>query len=71
MKTEALMAKAPQAVAPAKSPAVNRRLVAELKKYLADIPVEVIGHIESPAYCCGNGTVALVKIDKGDPAPRK
>lgn len=56
---------------PKKSPAVNRKLIAELKKYLADTPAEVVGHIEAPAYCCGNGTVALVKIDKGDPGPRK
>jgi hypothetical protein len=53
-----------------KSPSVNRRLVKELEKYLANTPAEVVGHIEAPAYCCGNGTVALVKIDKGDPAPK-
>jgi hypothetical protein len=64
------MAKTPTAAAPKKSPAVNRRLVAELQKYLADAPAEVLGHIEAPAFCCGNGTVALVKIDKGDPEPR-
>jgi hypothetical protein len=29
--------------------------------------VEVLGHLAVPAYCCGNGTVALVKIDKGRP----
>lgn len=65
------MAKSAATEAPKKSPAVNRRLIADLKKYLADAPAEVLGHIEAPAYCCGNGTVALVKIDKGDPAPRK
>lgn len=65
------MAKTPTAATPKKSPAVSRRLIAELQKYLADVPAEVIGHIEAPSYCCGNGTVALVKIDKGDPEPRE
>lgn len=64
------MAKTSASEPPKKSAAVNRRLVNELKKYLADTPAEVVGHIEAPAYCCGNGTVALVKIDKGDPAPK-
>jgi hypothetical protein len=50
-----------------KSPAVDRRLVKELASYLADTPTEVLGHLAVPAYCCGNGTVALVKIDKGRP----
>lgn len=64
------MAKAPTSAPPKKTAAVNRRLVNELKKYLADTPTEVVGHIEATAYCCGNGTVALVKIDKGDPTSK-
>jgi hypothetical protein len=65
------MPKSSQAEAVKKAPSVNLRLVKELQKYLANTPTEVLGHIEAPAYCCGNGTVALVKIDRGDPAPRK
>lgn len=54
-----------------KSPRVNRKLVTEMKKLLKPLPIEVIGHIESEAYCCRNGTVALVKIDQSKvlPAP--
>jgi hypothetical protein len=47
----------------------KKALVAELKKMVKDLPIEVLGHIEAPALCCGNGTVAVVKVDKGDPAP--
>jgi hypothetical protein len=35
----------------------------ENKKLVKDIPVEVLGHIEAHALCCGDGTVALVKIE--------
>jgi hypothetical protein len=44
---------------------VNERLLKHLKGLLADIPVEVVGHIESTFACCNDGTVALVKIDEG------
>ncbi|MCM3900564.1 MAG: hypothetical protein ND866_02550 [Pyrinomonadaceae bacterium] len=51
-----------------KTPAVDRRLVKELQTLLKENKgVEVLGHLAVPAYCCGNGTVALVKIDKGRP----
>ena len=49
---------------------VNQRLVRRIQGMLKDVPVEVIGHIESTFACCGNGTVALVKIDEGKPAPK-
>jgi hypothetical protein len=53
-----------------KKPGVSRRLVAELKALLKDQKgIEVLGHIESPALCCSGGTVAVVKIDRGDPVP--
>jgi hypothetical protein len=53
-----------------KKPGVSRKLVAELKNLLKDQKgIEVLGHIESPALCCSGGTVAVVKIDRGDPAP--
>jgi len=48
----------------------NERLVKELKVLLKDLPLDVLGHLEAPALCCGSGTVAIVKIDKGDPARR-
>jgi siroheme synthase (precorrin-2 oxidase/ferrochelatase) len=56
-----------------KSPKLTRTLMAEMKKLLKPLPIEVIGHIESEAYCCRNGTVALVKIDQSRvmPAPLK
>jgi hypothetical protein len=51
-------------------PAVNRKLVANLKKLVKDLPVEVLGHVEATALCCGSGTVALVKVeDRINPAP--
>jgi len=50
--------------------AVNRKLVANLKKLAKDLPVEVLGHVEARALCCRSGTVALVKIeDRSNPAP--
>ncbi len=52
------------------NPAKNEELVKHLKHLVKDLPVEVLGHIEAPALCCGSGTVALVKVDKGDPAPK-
>lgn len=42
---------------------INENLVAEVKRLLRPLPLEVIGHIESQALCCRNGTVAMVKID--------
>lgn len=51
---------------------VDRKLVKELQKVLKGQPgIEVIGHLAVPAYCCGNGTVAIVKIDKGRPIEKK
>ena len=48
----------------------NRKLVAELKKLVKDLPIEVLGHVDATALCCSSGTVALVKVDKaGYPAP--
>jgi hypothetical protein len=54
-----------------RSPAVDRRLLKELQTYLANTPTEVLGHLAAPAYCCGDGTVALVKIDRGGRARKK
>lgn len=54
----------------AKSPKVNRAIVKEVRKLLKPLPVDVIGHIEGEALCCRNGTVAMVKIDRSDPAWR-
>jgi hypothetical protein len=48
----------------------NARLVKELKTLVKGLPVNVLGHVEAPALCCRAGTVAIVKIDKGDPAPK-
>lgn len=42
---------------------VGEKVVHKLRQSLKDKPIEVIGHLESTAYCCRNGTVALVKID--------
>lgn len=50
--------------------AKNARLVKELKTLVKDLPIDVLGHLEAPALCCRAGTVAIVKIDKGDPAPK-
>ena len=47
----------------------NKKLVADLKRLVKDLPIEVLGHVDAPALCCSSGTVAIVKIDKGDPAP--
>lgn len=65
------MARGKKAVVGAKkSPEVDQRLVAELKDLLTPLKIDVLGHVQSEALCCRNGTVAIVKIDRGDPAPR-
>ena len=48
---------------------ISHALVSEVKRMLSGLPLEVLGHIESVADCCSGGTVAIVKIDRGDPAP--
>lgn len=61
-------AAAASASTPKKSPSVDRRLVKDLQKLLKDHKgIEVLGHLAVPSYCCGNGTVAIVKVDKGGP----
>ncbi|HEV2836296.1 MAG TPA: hypothetical protein VGW58_13305 [Pyrinomonadaceae bacterium] len=47
----------------------NKKLIADLKKMVKDYPIEVLGLVDAAALCCRAGTVALVKVDKGDPAP--
>jgi hypothetical protein len=47
----------------------NKKLIADLRKLVKDLPIEVLGHVDASALCCRSGTVALVKVDKGDPAP--
>jgi hypothetical protein len=42
----------------------NEPLVQHLRTLVKDLPIEVLGHIEAPALCCGSGTVAIVKIDR-------
>jgi hypothetical protein len=42
---------------------INQRLVGEVRRLLKPLPLQVIGHIDSQATCCRNGTVALVKIE--------
>lgn len=54
--------------ASSKAVAIDRKLVNDLRRMLKDQPgVDVVGHVAVPAWCCGNGTVALVKIEKGRP----
>ncbi|MET0164579.1 MAG: hypothetical protein ABW318_06190 [Vicinamibacterales bacterium] len=51
---------------------IDRKLVKELQAVLKGKPgIQVLGHLAVPAYCCGNGTVAIVKIDKGRPVEKK
>ncbi len=42
---------------------INEKAVYNLRQVLKNKPLEVIGHIDSLAYCCRNGTVAIVKVD--------
>jgi hypothetical protein len=52
--------------------AISQELVAEVRKLLEPMQLEVIGHIEGSAMCCRNGTVALVKVDRASlPAKAK
>jgi hypothetical protein len=48
----------------AESSSTNKKLVRRLTQLLKDVPVEVLGHIESSFACCNNGTVAIVKFDE-------
>jgi hypothetical protein len=52
-----------------KSPAVDRKELQTMLK--GQKGIDVLGHLAVPAYCCGNGTVALVKIDRGRPPEKK
>ena len=42
---------------------ISEKAIYKLRAVLKDKPLEVIGHLDSAAYCCRNGTVALVKVD--------
>ncbi len=42
---------------------IGEEAVSKLRSILKDKPLDVLGHIESVAYCCRNGTVAIVKVD--------
>jgi len=42
---------------------IGEKAVYELRKVLENKPLEVLGHIDSVGLCCGNGTVAIVKVD--------
>lgn len=44
------------------SPKDNKKLIADLRKIVKDLPIEVLGHVDAPALCCRSGTVALVKV---------
>lgn len=55
---------------PAERSRVNEAVIQHLKTLVKGLPVEVLGHIEAAGLCCRSGTVALVKVDQGDPAPR-
>jgi len=55
---------------PAERARISEDAISHLKTLVKGLPVEVLGHIEVPALCCGSGTVALVKVDRGDPAPK-
>lgn len=53
-----------------KSAEQNKRVIAQLKKLVKELPIEVLGHVDAPALCCRSGTVALVKVDQAsNPAP--
>jgi hypothetical protein len=42
---------------------IGEKVLHQLKQMLEGSPVEVLGHIESLATCCGSGTVAIVRVD--------
>jgi hypothetical protein len=42
---------------------VCEKVVLKARDLLKKVPLDVIGHQDSLAYCCRNGTVALVKLD--------
>lgn len=50
---------------------IGERVIFKVRQLLKDMPVEVIGHMDSPAVCCGNGTVAIVKVDLDEVADIK
>lgn len=42
---------------------IGEKAVHELRKILKGKSVDVLGHIDSAAVCCGGGTVAIVLVD--------
>jgi hypothetical protein len=42
---------------------IGEKAILKLREILKDRPVEVVGHLDLAGYCCGGGTVAIVKVD--------
>ena len=42
---------------------IGKKAILKLREILKDHPVDVVGHMDLAGYCCGGGTVAIVKVD--------
>ena len=42
---------------------IGEKAVHRLREVLSKEKLEVLGHLETAATCCRNGTVAVVKVD--------
>ena len=42
---------------------IGEKVVFRVRELLKDVPIDVIGHMDSTALCCGAGTVAIVHVD--------
>jgi hypothetical protein len=50
---------------------IGEKAIHKLRQVLENKPLEILGHIDSAAYCCRNGTVAIVKVDLDEIAQSK
>ena len=58
---------------PAERAKITAKLMRDVRALLKPIPVDVLGHIETAATCCRNGTVALIKVEdrRINPSPKR
>ena len=47
---------------------IGEKVIHRLRQKLGDERMEVLGHLDTMAICCRNGTVAVVRVDLDDVA---
>ncbi len=42
---------------------IGEKVILKLREIIKEQPLEVLGHMDVAGLCCGNGTVAIVRVD--------